>query len=381
MSVAERHQAARAATGLTPAVLRAGLALATGVLGVGLILSAPITAGLAGDLGWLAWLTHLVIGGLFSFTAGLLALSRGPVTGLADLVGSAWGSTGSRTVTALYLAGFIVGQAAIALTAGRLIGYTLGLAGASALSDDVAVGSAAAVVAIAAGVNIGRYRLPESVRKWRVPAALMVGLALSADPATLRGSLMLPAIGGAAFWPAVFLLLFAGVGWEKSATLANSLRSARALGLAILVGWSIISAGYLLVGAVAETVGRGSQYSWSPDMSRMVAGLAAVLLTSFCVTNIEAAAGFLSKIASRVARPVGTGAVALAVGVTLACARAVGWQSYQLLTGPAAATLAIYLITLCSGLRSGRRLPTIALSVPLALLVLTTAAALWRVAS
>jgi hypothetical protein len=381
MSIADRHQAATAAGRPAPSVLRTGLALASGVLGVGLIMSAPITAGLAGDIGWLAWLAHLVIGGLFSFAAGLLALSRGPVTGLADLVGSAWGSTGSRTVTALYLGGFIVGQAAIALTAGRLIGYTLGLTGVSALSDEVAAGIAASVVAIAAGLNLGRYRLPDVARQWRVPAALVLGLALSANPAALRGSLMLPAVGGTAFWPAVFLLLFAGVGWERSAALASSLRGARSLGVAVLVGWSMVSAAYLLVGAVADTVGRGSQPSWAPGLSRTVAGLAAILLASFCVTNLEAAAGFLSKVVSRIARPAGIGAVAMAVGVILACALVAGWQSYQLLAGPAVATLAIYLITLCSGLRSGGRLLTLALAVPLVLLVLTTAATLWRVTS
>src|SRR5262245_44577458 len=43
---------------------RVGRQVAAGVLGAGLLLSAPITAGLAGPLAGLAWVVHLVTGGL-----------------------------------------------------------------------------------------------------------------------------------------------------------------------------------------------------------------------------------------------------------------------------------------------------------------------------
>lgn len=116
------------------AAWQGGSALALAVLGAGLILSPPITVGLAGRQAWLAFLAHLVAGGTFCFAVGVLGRMRGPVSGLAEL-----GAT--RVVTGLYLGGFIAGQAAIALTAGWLIRYALGRSSPSTAGNLVAVGS------------------------------------------------------------------------------------------------------------------------------------------------------------------------------------------------------------------------------------------------
>jgi amino acid efflux transporter len=370
--------------------LRAGLGLALAVLGAGLVLSPPITAGLAGRLGPLAFGTHLVLGGSFSLAAGLLGRWHGPVTGLAELAATTSGPTLSRAVTTLYLGGFIGGQAAIALTAGRLIGFVCLRAGQSPAADLIAAGVSAGIVTIAAGVNMVGRRVPDTARRWRVLVAFVLGLALCTDPSLLLASQMWPAAHAAAFWVAVFLLLFAGVGWETSAALAGSVRSAMSMAAAVTTGWAIVSACYLLLALVADAAGGRNAPVWPADASRLLALLSAGLLASFCVTNVEAAAGFVLKLApGRLSQPSSAVAVGTAVILLLACALGARWYSYELLAIPSTATLLIYLTTVCSGMRpQNRRLgdrrlscrAVVALGVPLGLLVFTAAAALWQIA-
>lgn len=373
-----------------------GLAIALAVLGAGLILSPPITVGLAGRQGWLAFLAHLVLGGTFCFAVGVLGRIRGPVSGLAELAGKAgWPAFGrvgaARVVTSLYLGGFIAGQAAIALTAGWLIGYVLNGSGRSAASNLMAVGSGVGVIVFAVAVNAAGRSVPRSARNWRILVAFLLAVALCSDPGLLRASEMLPVIRGPEFWTATFLLLFAGVGWERSAALASSVGSDRAMARAVLSGWVIVAAAYLVLCVIAEISRGAGQGVWPSAMSRSLALLAAALLASFCVTNVEAASGFLVTLApvagkpDRLSRPAAAVAVGTAVSLVLACALGAGWHAYQLLAGPAVATLLIYLIALCSGLKReageqrDRRL-IVVLTAPLALLLFTAAAAVWQVA-
>lgn len=330
-----------------PAAWRVGRRVSAGVLGAGLLLSAPITAGLAGELAWLAWVVHLVTGGLFCFGVGLLARTGG-VRGGFD---------------GLYFLGFVFGQAAIALAGGQLVAYGIGRGGARGPELAVALG----IIGIAALVAIAVRTVSDRLRSWRLGLTLVIGLAVCADPALMRGSDLLPAVDGPQFWPAVFLLLFAGVGWEQSARLAPALRDTRQLGLAVGCAVALTAAGYLLAGWTASA---SSSAPWPSGFSAGLALCAAALLLSFCITNILAAAGFLRTFV-RGGLPARVAAVAGTVAGILLAAYAFGARSYQLLAGPAVATWLIYTLTLCSGLRTRSPLLRLALLVPLALLVLT----------
>lgn len=355
---------------------QAGRSLAGGVLGAGLLLSAPITAGLAGRLAWLAWLAQLIVGGAFCFAVGRLARFRGRTGGLAELVATAWGPVGGRLITALYLAGFIAGQAAIAVAAGRLIGYALGRPDSRILAVGVAIGIVA-IAAVAAAVGL---RVPDPARRWRLWLALALGLALCADPILLRGSGLRPGTGQE-FWPAVFLLLFAGVGWERSAALAARLPNTRRLARAVLIGWVMVAAGYLLVGLTAAEAGLGGSSPWPHRVSVALAAMAALLLASFCATNVEAATGFLGALSpSRPSTRAGrAGLVGAVVALILLSTVRTGWQSYQLLAGPATATLLIYCAALCSGWRMANWELRRTLVIPLSLLAFLAATAAWSV--
>jgi amino acid efflux transporter len=354
---------------------RTGLLLASSVLGVGLLLSPPITAGLAGPRSWLAWSVHLVTGGLFCLGLGLTARLSGSTGGVAGLVAAVWGEPGRRGVDALYLAGFVAGQAAIALAAGQFAAYAVGRADSTGLAFAVAL----ATVAVAAAIAVAVHGVRASLRSWRVGLALLVGLALAADPVLLRGSGLLPVVEARQFWPAVFLLLFAGVGWEQSARLAHGLRDTRELGWAIGFGTVVISGGYLLVGTTASSAGLSGSARWPTVVSTSLASLVALLLASFCLTNIQTAAGFVRVVMPR--RPAGHAGRVVVVGtavlmVLLAGARA-GWQPHQLLAGPAVATWLIYVLVLSSGVRTAEVLVLRMLVIPAGLLVYTAAATVW----
>jgi hypothetical protein len=353
-----------------PAAWRAGRRMSAGVLGAGLLLSAPITAGLAGELAWLAWVVHLATGGLFCFAVGLLSRQLAVSGGPADLVGVAWGAAASRGVIALYFLGFVFGQAAIALAGGQLVAYGIGRGGARGSELAVALG----IIAVAVVVAIAVRTVPGRVRSWRLGLTLVAGLAVCADPVLLRGSELLPALDGLYFWPAVFLLLFAGVGWEQSAKLAPGMRNTRELGVAVACAVGLTAAGYLLVGLTAST---SSSAPWQSGFSTGLALCAAVLLASYCLTNILAAAGFLGTFtrAGLTARVVAVGGIV--AGILLA-AYALGARSWQLLAGPAIATWLIYTLTLGSGLRTRSPLLRLALLVPLIVLGLTAAVVLLK---
>lgn len=245
------------------------------------------------------------------------------------------------------------------------------------------------MIALAVTVNAVGRSAPRAARNWWVLVAFLLGVALCSDPGLLRASEMLPVIRGPELWPAAFLLLFAGVGWERSAALASSLGSDRAMAGAVLFGGVIVAAAYLALCVIAAISREAGPGVWPADRSRLLALLVAVLLASFCVTNVEAASGFLVKLApgplADRGRPAAAVAVGTAVGLVLACALGEDWHAYQLLAGPAVATLLIYLIALSSGgkrdagVRLDRRV-IVVLTVPLVLLLFTAVAAVWQVA-
>ncbi len=346
--------------------------LALAVLGAGMILSPPVTAGLAGGQGLLAFLEHLAVGGTFSLAVGMLGRRRGQVSGLADLAGTRV----SRLVTGLYLAGFISGQAAIALTSGWLIGF-----GLQTGSELVAVIFGIGVVAVVVLANLAGLRLPGRARNWRVLITFLFAVALCSDHNLLRVSEMLPAVHGRELWAAAFLLLFAGVGWERSAVLASSAGSGRSLAAAVVFGWTLAGSGYLVLWGIVATAGRTGSVPWPAGWSRVLALLTAVLLASFCMTNVDAAGGFLARLVSTLRwpgparRPATVIAVGAAVCLVLACALAGNWHAYQLLAGPAAAALLIYLTVLGCGVERNWRVIAF-LALPAGLLLFTAAAAL-----
>ncbi|MGH3934302.1 MAG: hypothetical protein ACRDS1_04885 [Pseudonocardiaceae bacterium] len=329
------------------AARRAGLGLAGSVLGAGMLLVPPVTAGLAGDRAPAAWLITLVVGASFSACLGLVARSLPEEhTSIFDVVGATLGDWARRLVLATYLAGFVIGQGAIAVAAGHFLGYGLGLPEHAYLLGALVL--ALATVASAGGVVLGGR-----VGRLRLAVTGAIALACCAWPQVFTASALLVSdpqwFGGA-----LLVVLFAGVGWESSARIAPGLAGSRTVIRGVAMGAGLVLAGYLLLVVVLSqrlpVEGAGS------SALRGLAVLAAVVLAGYCMTNITTAARFghaLGGPGGPVTRA-GVGAAGVAV---VAIAALPGWTVAGLLVGPSLAAWLSYLLAMFGGTRclaSGR---------------------------
>ncbi|MBM9504111.1 hypothetical protein [Actinacidiphila acididurans] len=271
--------------------LREGLAVAEGVLGAGLLLMPPVAAGLAGGAAPWAWAFTLGTGTLFCLAIGALALSRTGPGSLAEVTGRALGPRAEDAVTALYLAGFTVGQAAIALAAWRLAAAGLGT------GTGQAAWWALLVPVLATGFAARGVLPPAGWRRARPAAAWLLAVVLCADPALLSAAGLVPG-GGHRWWAAAFLLLFAGVGWERVARIAPGLAGLRRTAAAVLTGALLVTAACLVPALWLRAALPPSPGAPGP-VTRTAAVAAALLLATYCATNIEAAGSFLLRLRHR----------------------------------------------------------------------------------
>ncbi|WNI14315.1 hypothetical protein [Actinacidiphila sp. ITFR-21] len=366
--------------------LRAGLSVAESVLGAGLLLMPPVAAGLAGRGAPAAWALQLGIGAAFCLALGLLAQARTGAGSLPDVVGRVLGGRAGDAVTALYLAGFTVGQAAVAQTAARLAAAGLGA------EPDHALWYALLLPALAAGAAARGLPPSQGWRRVRLAATWAVALCLCARPAALAAAGMLPSGGARHWWAAAFLLLFAGVGWERVARVAPELTGRRRTAAAVLVAAAAVTAAYLLPVLWLRGAAAPGTADAPTAAGRAAALAAAALLAVYCATNVAAAGTFLTQLARRVrpapekrdpgpdrpgtrpARPPhrATGAaaswaapavVAAATTAVLAASVPLGWGVPGLLAGPAVATCAAYLLGAAAAVRAGPALGRL-LAVP-----------------
>lgn len=320
------------------AVLRAGARLAGQVLGVGMLLVPPVALGLAGTRAPGAWLVHLALGGTVAVALGLLARSRPGGSGfIADLTGSTLGPWARDTVLALYLAGFVGGQAAIAVAAGGFAAVALG--GSS--TGPVVAGLV--LIAATAGAALGAT-LGDRGRRIRLAGTGVLAVVGCARPELFTGAGLVP--GGGSWFLAAFLMFFAGVGWETAARFAPGLRRPGELLAAVVTGALLVGTIYIGLSWLLQSRPVGN----TDAFVRAAALAATLLLGAFCLTNITAAARF----AGRLGLPGGPVAVGGACLCVLLTANLVGWGTPELLGVPAGATMAAYLLASVAVVRSGR---------------------------
>jgi hypothetical protein len=261
---------------------RVGLNLSEAVLGSGMLLVLPIALSLAGRAAPATWLVVLAGGATFSLTFAMLALVRTGAGSIADVSGAVLGRWARQTVLVVYIGGFTVGQAAIALGAGGFLAEALHSPGRSV--DAVALLVAATTGAVA-GVELGGRG-----RGWRLGVTGVLAALACAHPTLFVGAGLLQLARHRNVGAAAFLLLFAGVGWEVSARLAPSLGSRGRVVWAVALGAGLVTAVYLPLALVL----RARTNSGAGPAPRLVALAAAVVLGLYCLTGIRSAARMVS---------------------------------------------------------------------------------------
>ncbi|MFF2808827.1 amino acid:polyamine antiporter [Streptomyces sp. NPDC058000] len=347
--------------------------LSGGVLGAGMLIMPPVVAALTGGHSLRVWSAHILLGGSVSLLLAMLVRGRVRPTSLAGTVGALLGSWAERAVNGAFAIAFTAGQAAIAWFAASCLltaaDGSLPRPGTDGLL--LALGLLAAAVFAA----LGPLSLPAVVLRLRpwVTGALALACAAWGWPAV-------PAVGshtplappglsaGGAQWLALAALFFAGVGWEAVtavAPVATAGRRRTAAGVAL--GAASVAVVYLGLATVQRLAAGApaAQDAVSAPLRWVFAVATAVVLTSYCFTNVRTAA----RIAARL-RPAERGpseqspsergpakAVIASVGASccfFACAGA-AWDGAVplLLLGPAAAALIGYGLAAVAAVRCG----------------------------
>lgn len=331
-------------------------AVATGVLGAGMLVMPPVVAGLAGTDSLSVWTAHILLGGAVSLLLALLVRGRTGPAPLAASTGVLLGRWAERLVDAVYALAFTAGQAAIAwFTAACALAAVEGTVrppGTAGLL--VALG----VLGVALALALSPLRLSSTLlrrRPWVTGAVALACAALawplvSPDAST---PLTLPGVRPeGALWLALAALFFAGVGWEAvtsavPTTRTTAGRTAAGVGLGVVV----VAVVYLGLAAVREAAAPEPLPVWA----RLSLGATvAVLLTSYCFTNIRTAA----RIAARL-RPDGAGSsrmLVAAVGAVCCGFAVAGGREGAvplLLLGPALGAFTAYTTGAVAALRHG----------------------------
>jgi hypothetical protein len=317
----------------------AAVTVAAGVLGVGVLVLPALTTGRAGVA---AWIYHLVAGTLL-----VLALRRvADGGGVADLARRALGPAPAAAVRWYYLVGVTVGQAAVAGLAGALLAFALG--GPRALAPVLALATlAVSAVAAAAG-----WAFPA-----RTPATAAAAVAVLAGTAVLAPGVLPAALdrAGIAATPppgllaAVFLLLFAFVGWESVLRLPGRPVRSAAGGAALV---ALVSLGAVAAQHAAGAAGAAPGRWWA-------LGAGAVCVVA-CVRNVATVVRLAATDAPRrPGRPAGPAAVACAATAGIGVAGLAGglWPLTAVLAVPNAMALAVF-VTAATAAAAGTTGPT-----------------------
>jgi amino acid efflux transporter len=331
----------------------------------------PVVAALAGRHSVLVWTAHILLGGSVSLMLAMLVRVRVPSASLAGVVGALLGSWAERAVDGAFAIAFTAGQAAIAWFAATClvtaVDGSLPRPGVGGLL--LALGFL--VVAVLAALS--PLVLPAAVLRARPWVAGAIALACAAwgwpgVPAARSHTLLAPSglSSAGALWLAFAALFFAGVGWEAVTGIAPiaGLGPGR-LAAGVAWGTGAVAVVYLGLAAVYRLAAGApaARGAVSTPLRWVFAGTAAVVLTSYCFTNVRTAARIASRLLS--ADPGATErdpakAVVMVVGVAccaFACAGVAGDGAVPLLLlGPAAAALIGYGLAAVAAVRCGGRI-------------------------
>jgi len=275
---------------------------------------------------------------------------------IAQVTGAALGRRAGRAVLAVYLAGFTVGQAAIALAAGWFVAVGAGSVGAGSAGARGAVVTGCLLLAAATAAAALGIRLTDRARRLRLALTAALAGYGCARPGWFAAAHLLP--DRRWFAGAVFLAFFAGVGWESSTRIAPGLASRRQVTRAVALGATLVGLGY--VGLALLLRARSPAAAAAPDgLDRVAALAAAAVLAGYCLTNLPAAGRFAQALRpaaaetpANAARPPVLPVGAVGIGLVLLAATA-GWTPAHLLVGPCLATWAGYLLAMLATVRAG----------------------------
>ncbi len=351
--------------------------LAGHVLGAGMLVMPPVVAALAGGDDLLVWSAHILLGTAVSLLlAALVRLRVGPGS-LAGAVGTLLGSWARRTVDGVFALAFTLGQAAIAWFAATCL-----LTAADGTVPRTGAGTPAAALGVLGAAVIAALSpltFPAAVLRLRpwVAGAVALACAACAWPAAPAGAgTPLAPSGfshGAAVWLALTALFFAGVGWEGVTDVvpAVAARAGRtAAGVALGAGAvALVYLGLATVRRLADA--SAGQDTVSAPLRWAFALATAVVLASYCCTNVRTAARIAARAwrsesdsaghggdgAAQGPEPAPAKALVAAVGLVccaFACAGAAGSGAVPLLLlGPAAAALTGYGLAAAAAVRRG----------------------------
>lgn len=323
------------------AVHRTGFQLSEAVLGSGMLLIPPIILGFAGSAAPAAWMAHLTGGAALSLLVGLVAYERKGAGSIADLGGAILGRWAYYSISIAYLVGFTVGQAAIALAGGGFVAGSIGSSQRAAYGAALLLAATAAAVA---GVELGRR-----ARRLRLGLTATLAMLAALRPEVLVSSGLLQPVRRRELGAAMLLLLFAGVGWESSGRRSADLTSRNQVITSVAIGAALVAVALLL--PVLTLQKRAGAIANDDVLTRTVAAAAALVLWSYCVAGLAAAAAMITELggsnrrwvraavgaastaALLITLALGTGVVGLLLVPCLAA-----WVAYTLLTWAMART-------------------------------------------
>jgi GNAT superfamily N-acetyltransferase len=321
--------------------------VAGSVLGAGALLVPTAFAG-AGN----APLVSLAVAGCLVLWSLLMSASGGSTAGgSVGFVRARLGDGAGTGLTAMYFAGFVVGQAAIAMAAGAYAARAAAPLLSGRYAGPVAVVAGMAVLALAAGGAIGGVPFSSAARRVRLTCALALAVA-----GWLRPDLLPPTddpVSGALL--IALPVLFAWVGLEGAIPGTGS-------------GWRMPAASLCAVPAVA--VFYAVLLAPSATAPRETSGVAAlpvlyglsamVVCASYCLTNLRAMGAQATRLrhfrspAEREASKAGIAVAFAAACAVLTLAHVARWGVATLLLGPGAMTAGIYLVMALAALRPMR---------------------------
>lgn len=337
-----------------------------GVLGAGMLVMPPVVAALAGRYSLPVWSAHILIGGSVSLVLATLVAARVRSSSLAGALGDLLGTWAERAVDGAFAIAFTAGQAAIAWFAGTCLLTAVGGALPRPGTDGLLLALGVLVVAVLAALS--PLTLPAAVLRLRPWAAGTVALLCAAQgwpavsAADARTALAPPGLSpDGALWLALMALFFAGVGWEVVTTAVPVTGAGpRRTAAGVVLGAACVSAVYLGLAAV-QRLATGTPATPDPGPAPLrwaLAAATAVLLTSYCFTNVRTAARIASRLYPGGRSAGGRPARAVIVAVGAACC-AFAWIGARdgavplLLLGPAAAAVIGYALAATAAVRRG----------------------------
>ncbi len=342
-----------------------------GVLGAGMLVVPPVVLALATGAGLLVWAAHLVLGATACLLlARLVARGRWAPAPVSLVLGAALGRRARLVVDGCFAVAFAGGQAAIAWF---VVTALPGAAGPGAGPDGrwLAVG----VLVVAGAVAVSALRVPDAVLRARrlVAGGLAVACGVCGWPGDAAAFVPAGITTTAAVWLAFAATLFAGVGWESVTEARPDDAAGRRATSAVLRAAAVVAAVYLGLAVLTRWAPASAAAADAPLVRRALGVAVGVVLASYVVTNLRAAAGIAARLrgphdgpaasydgpADPHARPAPRGLV-VAVAV-LACALVVAVDHPGavplLLLGPAAAVVVTDALAAVAAVRHARPRP------------------------